>query len=176
VSTDPALLSMDPLNVASREIRALIRCPPFDARAAVLVIEALAQGLKLGTLHASAGFPPYWVINQWRSHVPEFDDACVRASEAAAELFAAEVVTIADDTNRAPACRAVAIDARKWAVKILNRKKYDPATRIEVTPGAGRADDLSDDELAAIARRERQAGAIDAAYTDVTGEGDDVER
>lgn len=167
-------LSDHPTAIARRDIRNLVRYPPFDPHAASLVIEALSQGIRLGRLHEAGGFPPYAVLNHWRSENIAFDEACVRASEAAADMLAAEVIEISDDTDRAPSCRAVSIQARQWAVKILNRKKYDPATRVEVSAGVGQADALSDDELAAIARR---AGSIDGVARSVTlpasdGDGD----
>ena len=55
---------------------------------------------------------------------------------------------------------------REKMAKVLNRKKYDPAVKVEVSQGAGKADDLSDAELAAIARRASRAGAVDAVVVD----------
>jgi len=134
--------------------------PPFDEEAALSVVQALSRGMSITAVGDSALFPAYWVVNDWRTRYPEFDEACVRASEAAADGLAAEVIEIADDKTRAPACRAVSIDARKWAVKVLNRKKYDPATRVELTGNSGRADDLSDDQLAAMVRARSRSTAI----------------
>ena len=143
------------------ELREAMRHPPFDEDAALAVVQALSRGMRIRAVGESCLFPAYWVINDWRTRYPEFDEACVRASEAAADDLMAETIEIADDVARAPACREVSIRARHAMVKVLNRKKYDPATRVEVS-GAGRgADDLSDDDLARMVRVRGRRDATD---------------
>jgi hypothetical protein len=164
-------LSDHPVATARRELRLLHTEPPFDADVAQSVLELLAVGgVGLTTIGNIAGYPAYWIINQWRARFPEFDEACVIASQAGADALAFENLQIADCDKRAPANKALSIAVRERLSKVLNRKKYDPATKIEVSAGAGRADDLSDDELARIARSRARAGAVDVV---TTGEGDD---
>ena len=161
-------LSDHPRAVAGRELRELIRCPPLRADDAEKVLIALAGGLGITTIGSIPGLPAYWVINLWRREHPEFDELCVAASEAGADALAWENVEIADDDARSPANKALSIAVRERLSKVLHRKKYDPATRVEVAGIVREADDLSNAELAAIARRACRGGAIDAVFVGAT--------
>lgn len=99
------------------EMRFDLRHPPLREDDALAVVQALSRGMRIKSIGESGLFPPYWVINDWRARYPEFDEACVRASEAAADDLMAETIEIADDTLRTPACREVSIRARHAAVK-----------------------------------------------------------
>ena len=152
---------------ARRATRELARNPPFRADDAEKVLKALASGLRITAIGDIAGLPPYWLINLWRSEHPEFDELCVQASEAGADALAWECLEIADNDDRLPANKALSISVRERMAKVLNRKKYDPAVKVEVSGSVGKADDLSDADLAAIARRASRADAVDA---DMTGD------
>ena len=179
--TDPSYaLSDHPRAVAGRELRELIRCPPIRADDAEKVLIALAGGLGITTIGSIPGLPAYWVINLWRREHPEFDELCVAASEAGADALAWECLEIADADGRAPADKALSISVREKLSKVLHRKKYDPATRVEVAGVVREADDLSNAELAAIARRASRGQAVDAVVVDATlpasnGDGDGSE-
>ena len=161
-------LSDHPRAVAGRELRELIRCPPIRPDDAEKVLGALARGLGITTIGSIPGLPAYWVINLWRREHPEFDELCVAASEAGADALAWENVKIADDDARSPANKALSIAVRERLSKVLHRKKYDPATRVEVAGIVREADDLSNAELAAIARRSARATAVDATIVGAT--------
>lgn len=150
-----------PQGIAKRELRQLTRNPPLRADDAIQVLKALASGLRITAIGEIAGLPPYWLINLWRSEHPEFDELCVQASEAGADSLAWECLEIADNDDRLPANKALSIQVRERMAKVLNRKKYDPATRVEVTQAARDGDDLSNAELAAIARRASVVDAVD---------------
>ena len=169
------VLSDHPRAVANREIRLAIREPEFDPESAQRVVELLARGIGLSTIGDLSGFPAYGVVNFWRARYPEFDEACVLASQAGADALAWECLEIADTDGRAPADKALSISVREKLAKVLHRKKYDPATRVEVTAGAGSADELSDDALAAIARRSEaiagQAVRVTLPASDGDGDG-----
>lgn len=170
------LLSDHPTAVTRRELRLAIREPEFDPEAAERVVLLLARGVGLGTIGDLSGYPAYATVNFWRARYPEFDEACVLASEAGADALAWENVTIADDDKRSPANKALSIQVRERLSKVLNRKKYDPAVKVEVTGNVRAADELSDDELAAIARRSARAGAVDAVIVPTSPEGEGDER
>ena len=155
-------LSDHPRAVANRELRELVRCPPLRADDAEKVLTALAGGMGITTIGSIPGLPAYWVINLWRREHPEFDELCVAASEAGADALAWENVKIADDDERSPANKALSIAVRERLSKVLHRKKYDPAVKVEVSGNARAADELSDAELAAIARRSGRRTAEDA--------------
>lgn len=136
--------------------------PPMRPDDAQEVLAALSEGLRITRIGSLPGYPTYATINYWRTAHPWFDEACVAASEAGAEKMMWETLDIADDQSRAPACREVSIKARQAMAKVLNRKRFDPATRVEVTGSKMRADELSDAELAAMVRRRERATAEDA--------------
>lgn len=168
-------LSDHPKAVIRRELRLAIREPEFDADAAERVVLLLARGIGLTAIGDLAGYPAYATVNFWRARYPEFDEACVLASEAGADALAWENVAIADDDTRSPANKALSIQVRDRLSRVLHRKKYDPAVKVEVAASAGKADDLSDAELAAIVRRRARGAAV--TVTDITqGEDDDGQR
>ena len=173
--TPVRVLSDHPTAVLRREMRLDRREPPFDADLATDILDMLARGVGLGAIGEIAGFPAYGVVNFWRARYPEFDEACVLASQAGADALAWECLEIADTDGRAPADKALSISVREKLAKVLHRKKYDPATRVEVTAGAGSADELSDDALAAIARRSEaiagQAVRVTLPASDGDGDG-----
>mgnify|MGYP003403782507 FL=1 len=168
-------LSDHPTAVVRRELRQLVRCPPIRDEDAKAVLIHLANGTGITAIGSIPGLPAYWVINLWRKEHPEFDELCVLASEAGADALAWENIEIADDDDRSPANKALSISVRERMAKVLHRKKYDPATRVEVTAGAGSADELSDDALAAIARRSEaiagQAVRVTLPASDGDGDG-----
>lgn len=148
-----------------RDLRLLRKAPPLDPDSADHVLTCLAEGIPIMRVAAMPGLPPYALINSWRRQYPEFDAACVQASEAGAEKMLWQTIEIADDTARHPACREVSIRARQHAMKVLHRKRFDPATRVAELQAERMADELSDDQLAQMVI-EGQARRVEA------GEGD----
>jgi hypothetical protein len=141
-----------------RELRQIMRAPPLDADSAEHVLRCLANGMGITAIGNTAGLPAYWIINSWRRHYPEFDAACVQASEAGAEKLMWDTVAIADDVNRHPACREVSIRARSNVMRVLHRKRFDPATRVAELVGQRMADELSDADLARLVLEAQRAG------------------
>lgn len=150
---------------ARQELRAERLAPPLVLEQAEQILMHLAQGQRITHIAAMPDIPAYWVIAKWKREHPWFAEAVADAERAGAEKMLWDMLEIADDENRAPACREVSIKARQFAVKVLDRKRFDPAVKVEVSQGGVNADELSDAELARIVRqRERgQAEAIDAA-------------
>lgn len=146
---------------ARRDMRRMRRAPPLDEDSADHVLTCLAEGLPIMQVAALPGLPAYAVINSWRRQYPEFDAACVQASEAGAEKMLWQTIEIADDTSRHPACREVSIRARQHAMKVLHRKRFDPATRVAELQAERMADELSDDQLAQMVI-EGQARRVEA--------------
>lgn len=165
VSLPAVRYGRDPDETAAtrRELRRMRWAPPMDADSAQHVLTCLAQGIRITRIGNMPGMPPYAVINSWRLQSPEFDAACVAASEAGAEKMLWETIEIADDTTRHPSCREVSIRARQHAMKVLNRKRFDPATRVAEMVAERMADELTDEQLArmVIEGQARRAGEDD---------------
>lgn len=154
-----------------RYVRDLRRTPPIDWDIAEQVCMMIEAGTAISRLEDIAGMPPYWVVNYWRREHPEFDAAVVAASEALADRMLEESIGIADDVARSPACREVSIRARQFAMRVLNRRKYDPATRVIVDDVRQVGDGMSTAELEALVREERRA-RLAAEAVDVEEGGD----
>lgn len=149
-----------------RYVRDLRRSPPIDWDVAEQVAMMIDAGTPLSAIGDIAGMPPYWVVNLWRKESAEFDELIVAASEARAERMLDETIEIADDVKRSPACREVSIRARMAAMKVYNRKRFDPALKVEVEARTQVGDSMTTAELEALVREERrqrfQAEALDA--------------
>lgn len=130
--------------------------PAYDEEWAAKAVAMIEAGIPLTQLADVAGMPPYATVRYWRTINPDFDAAVVAASEAKAERLADEILPIADDQDRAPACREVSIKARMALMKVYNRRKYDPATRVEVGVVARVGDGVSDAELEAMVLQQRR--------------------
>ena len=150
-----------------RELRLLRRSPPIDADSAEHVLTCLASGVPVGVIGHMPGLPPYALIQSWRRQYPEFDEACVQASKAGAEAMLWKTIEIADDTGRHPACREVSIRARQFAMRVLDRMRFDPGAKVAELEAQRLADELTDDQLARMviegeARREAREATPDS--------------
>lgn len=150
-------------------VRDLRRTPPIDWDIAEQVVMMIEAGTPISRIGDIAGMPPYWVVYSWRRESPEFDDLITAASEAKAERIMDEVIGIADDVARSPACREVSIRARAMMAKVYNRKKYDPAVRVEVEARTLVGDSMTTAELEAMVEEQRRA-RLRAEAVDVTPE------
>lgn len=152
-----------------RYVRDLRRSPPIDWDVAEQVVMMIEAGTPVSRIGDIAGMPPYWVVHSWRKESQEFDELITVASEAKAERIMDEVIGIADDVARSPSCREVSIRARVLLAKVYNRRKYDPATRVEVTDARVVGDSMTTAELEALVREERRQ-RLQAEALDVTPE------
>ena len=150
-------------------LRDLRRTPPIDWDVAEQVVMMIEAGTPISRIGDIAGMPPYWVVYSWRRESQEFDDLITAASEAKAERIMDEVIGIADDVERSPACREVSIRARVLLAKVYNRRKYDPAVRVEVEARTLVGDSMTTAELEAMVEEQRRA-RLRAEAIDVTPE------
>ncbi len=145
------------------DLRTLRRMPPIDWDVAEQVCMMIEAGTAISKLGDIAGMPPYWVVNYWRREHPEFDAAVVAASEALADRMLEESISISDDVQRSPACREVIIRARQFAMRVLHRRKYDPATRVVVEDPRQVGDGMTTAELEQLVREEQRRRLRDEA-------------
>ena len=152
-----------------RYVRDLRRSPPIDWDVAEQVAMMIDAGTPLSAIGDIAGMPPYWVVNLWRKESAEFDELIVAASEARAERMLDETIIIADDVERSPACREVSIRARMQAMKVYNRKRFDPALKVEVEARTQVGDSMTTAELERLVAEQRRQ-RLQAEAVDVTPE------
>lgn len=101
------------------------------------------EGESLRSICRDDDMPARAAVNKWLIEHQEFTDQYVRAREAQAEVFADEIVQLADDiskdaerdeisVNVAIERAKVQIDARKWVASKLLPKKYGSFKSVEL--------------------------------------------
>lgn len=132
----------------------------YSVRLVDAICEQIAQGIGVHVISTQPGMPSERTVYYWLEKYPEFLQAYTRARERAAERFAAEVITIADDaeeTIRGVERARLRIDARKWAAGKFSPKKYGEKFMAELSGTVKHQEvvpdlsNLSDDELATLA-------------------------
>jgi hypothetical protein len=95
----------------------------YNLDLAIDICEQIALGKKLVDVCAPDEMPSRTSVYKWLIAYPDFADMYVRAREERGDLYADEIVNIADTEEDANKAR-VRIDARKWAASKLNQKNY----------------------------------------------------
>lgn len=105
-----------------------------DIRAQIL--EGLSDGKSLRAICREPGMPNVSTVIRWLADddEAEFRAQYVRAREAGDDAMAEDIQDIADDKNREPQDRKVAIDARKWLLAKRQPKKYGDKTLVGSDP------------------------------------------
>jgi len=119
-----------------------------------LICALIADGKSLRQACAGDGMPDRATFNTWRKSTPElqakYDAACIDREEAIFD----DIQDIADsepDARRA----AVKIDARKWRLARMNRKKYgDRVTNEHTGEDGGPIEHVHTVTLVALKREE----------------------
>lgn len=112
--------------VANEAVKFETKYPAIDPDQAWRVIDAFREGLSERDIADIAGLPSKSVVRHWRSISAEFDQACIDAQEDYADSLVGEMMAIADDVDRAPRCRSVSLEHRRWLAACLSRKYRKP--------------------------------------------------
>jgi methionine synthase II (cobalamin-independent) len=87
------------------------------------ICQRIAAGESVLAISSDSGMPSHTTIYKWLFNNPEFADKYARAREAQADVYAQQIVDIADAATDAGIAR-LQMDARKWAASKLAAKKY----------------------------------------------------
>lgn len=144
----------------------------FTDKLADAICERIADGESLRSICRDASMPDKATVFRWLDDKPEFRDQYARAREVQADHMADEIVEISDEAAyedikvgkkvigvrfdaTAVARNKLRVDARKWVAAKLKPKVYGNAVTVKGDPNnplqVRRAQDLTDDELAALA-------------------------
>lgn len=121
--------------------------------------EIIAEGGSASKACASVGIPMR-TFYQWNRENEGFSAQLSRAREDQADTFADQMCDIADDEEDVARAK-LKIDARKWVAARMKPKSWGDRQSVEHSgPGGGpietrTAQDLTDDQLAAIAAASR---------------------
>jgi|SRR6185437_7217603 len=101
------------------------------------ICERIADGASLRSVCEEKGMPHRATFNVWRKSTPELQAQYDAAYLEGEQSILDDIQHIADTETDAPKARN-RIDARKWALKIRNRKVYGDHITEEVTgPNGG---------------------------------------
>lgn len=145
----------------------------YDRTLADLVCERMAEGTPLRQIcEANDSLPGESTIRGWAvQDIDGFAARYARAREAQMEALAEDILQIADDSGldvtldpetsqaridgEAIQRAKLRVDTRKWLMSKLAPKRYGDKQAVELSGSVGveRKNDLTDDELAAIAAR-----------------------
>jgi hypothetical protein len=121
---------------------------------ALAICERIADGESLRAICKDDDMPARSTVFRWLSLEEGFSDLYARAKEESAELFAEEIVEIADEREgkaimadgqevavvfdgNAVARNRLRVDARKWVAAKLKPRKYGDKIQQEVTGADG---------------------------------------
>lgn len=96
------------------------------------VLEQLALGMSIVEICSAEDMPNKSTWFRWLSEKDGLQDRYARAREAQAEVYANEIVEIADNATDANLAR-LQIDSRKWVASKLLPKKYGDKVEVAVT-------------------------------------------
>lgn len=122
--------------MATRQTKAPVR---FSQALFDRICERIADGGSLRSIcDGKKGLPDRATFNRWRKQKPElqqrYDAACIEREEA---IF--DDIQFIADTARDPQKARNQIDARKWRLARMNRKKYGDKVSQEVSGPDGAA-------------------------------------
>lgn len=102
----------------------------YSLEIASKICDEIALGRKIIDICAADDMPGRTTVYQWLGTNEEFANMYARAREQRAELYAEEIVEIADTENDSAKARN-RIDARKWAAAKLNQKVYGDKVTVD---------------------------------------------
>lgn len=107
--------------------RPIGRPSEYSAEMAEHICDLIARGLSLRTICVKSDMPSMSTVCKWLKGNSEFSEQYARAREEQADVYADEIVEIADSVEPDTAAVSKAklqIDARKWKAAKLAPKKY----------------------------------------------------
>lgn len=124
-----------------------------------LVCAKVAEGVSMRSIAKIDGMPVTTTLFRWLREKPEFKQQYEIAKEECAEMYAEDIIEIADDSsndysegedkklNAENVQRSrLRVDARKWVASKLKPKKFGDKVQQELTLKT-KIEDLTDEEL-----------------------------
>ena len=110
----------------------------YSPEIAARICDLLASGESLRSICAADDMPAQSSVFLWLQKHSEFSEQYARAREAQMELWAGQIVEIADETNDDVQRARLRVDTRKWLMSKLAPKKYgDKVTNEHTGPDGG---------------------------------------
>lgn len=113
------------------------------------ICSLIAEGKSVQTIAAMENMPSSPTIYRWLAEDPDFVERYTRAREQQADLYAEEIVNIAD-TEADPNKARVRIDARKWVAAKLKAKVYGDRLQVDGDMNVRLSDAQLDNRIAQL--------------------------
>jgi hypothetical protein len=145
-----------------------IASPSADTNVVDVICQRLVDGHSLREICRDEAMPSRSTVFRWLAKDEDFRRLYASARELQADVMVEEILEIADDSRNDYVMRMIGeeavevpdhehinrsrlrIDARKWLMAKMAPKKYGEKLELAHSGSIARAQDLSDDELAAI--------------------------
>jgi len=132
-------------------------------------------GTLLEALERHPELPGSTTVYRWLAAHEDFRDGYARAREDVMEMWADDIVRVAEDETIEPNARRVRIDTKKWLMSKIAWRRYgdklvhsgDPENPIQIMHRRAGITEMTAAELAALAQL---AGALEPPTIDVTPE------
>ena len=118
----------------------------FSLELAATICERVADGHGLKAICAGKGMPARSAVYRWLDADDVFKAMYGTARQERADMFADEIITIAD-TEPDPHKARVMIDARKWSAARLNPKVYGDRIQVDSAVTVKLTDDQLDERI-----------------------------
>jgi len=109
----------------------------FTQEIAAAICQRVANGESLRAICLSEEMPGRSTVHEWLAKDSAFADQYAHARDAQADVYADEIVAIADEEAEDSQRQRLRVDARKWVASKLKPKKYGDKVTQEVSGPEG---------------------------------------
>lgn len=107
------------------------------------ICERLADGRTFDEICAAPGMPTIGQLNLFRRANPVFEEMVGRALECRADLYAEEIIKLANDDKQDVARLRLKITTRQWLMERLAPKRYGASIQQRISGEDGQAINIS---------------------------------
>lgn len=111
---------------------ALGRPRDYSPEVAEMIVRRVQNGAHYRELIKEGLISSHANVCQWKEQHPEFSEALDRAQDARAELWADELISIADDKRLDPNDRRIRIDTRWKVINALLHRRYGAKQTVDI--------------------------------------------
>lgn len=159
----------------------------YTTELAIDICSRISQGQSVVTISKQEGMPHQSTIYDWLAKYPEFTERYAKARELQADIFAEEILEIADTgkndwmesndpdnigykvNGEAIQRSKLRIDTRKWLAGKLRPKKYGDSINQKVTDGDGNPLPVASNDIA-----ERMIALLERSKISAVTDGDKI--
>lgn len=119
------------------------RPPKYSKALAGEICDRLAAGETLVGICQDTTMPAIQTVQQWKREKPDFSAMYTQAREDQADVFADQIIMLADSAEDANLGR-LQVDARKWTASKLRPQRYGDRKQVDFTDVTDRTSRLEE--------------------------------